>query len=132
MNEQPRGRFTRREDSEPAQRRGVAETRASFIDCLDDIGSYLEEARRGGRRGFEPRTARYAAASLAVIRAAALFENDDFDGFLRDIPEMTRRGITSTRNIVAHAGYATMDHVVFWQTIDVHLPALLVRMRGAV
>ena len=127
-NERPE-RFVRRNQPDPAQD-GGARIRATFLDCLVDIDSYLDEARRAGRVGFEPRTARYAAASLAIVRAAALFENEDFTDLLADVPMGTRRGITATRNIIAHAGYATMNDDVFWHTVDVSLPSLIAALRA--
>lgn len=121
----------------PRSSRGESEVdrrenaRARFLDSLEDIDSYLAVARRGGPDEFEPRTARYAAASLAIVRVASLFENDDFAVYLDSVPDGARRGVIATRNIVAHAGYVAMDDQLFWRTIDVDLPPLLERLRDA-
>lgn len=104
---------------------------ARFLESLEDIDSYLSVARLGGPDEFEPRTARYAAASLAIVRVASLFENGDFADYLGSVPDGARRGVIATRNIVAHAGYVAMDDELFWRTIDVDLPPLLARLRDA-
>lgn len=110
-----------------ADRRESAWTR--FLESLEDIDSYLAVARHGGPDEFEPRTARYAAASLAIVRVASLFENGDFAVYLGSVPDGARRGVIATRNIVARAGYMAMDDELFWRTIDVDLPPLLERLR---
>lgn len=93
----------------------------NFADSLADIRTYLVLATEGGRDAFFEGSSAYASGCVAIIRAAALFEQDEFEMFLTAVPETVARGVRTTRNIVAHSGYRSMDDDVFWTTLDVHL-----------
>jgi len=45
------------------------------------------------------------------------------------VPTAARRGVLTTRDIVAHAGRASMDDDVFWRTIEGDLPAFVEELR---
>lgn len=124
------GRFTRvpraAADASPTE---IA--RGKFTDSLDAIGAFLGHAVEGGRGAFSRNSPAYASGSMAIIRAAALFEADEFAGFLGDMPEEVVRGIITTRNIVSHSGYRAMNDEVFWDTLTIHLPPYLEAWRAA-
>lgn len=74
---------------------------------------------------FRPRTGEYAAGSLAMVRAAALFEVPDFTALLEGTPDVARRGIVRSRIIAGYAGYQQMDDEILWTTLTIHLPDLV-------
>ncbi len=127
---EPRSRFTRVPRAAPAA--APAEiARVNFTDSLDAIETFLDHAVRGGRVAFGRNSPAYASGSMAIIRTAALFETDEFTEYLRDVPEQVVHGITTTRNIVSHAGYRAMNDDVFWDTLTIHLPPYLAAWRTA-
>ncbi|GLI26223.1 hypothetical protein ARHIZOSPH14_04650 [Agromyces rhizosphaerae] len=106
-------------------------TRARFSESLDAIETFLGHAVAGGRAAFERNSPAYASGSMAIIRTAALFEEDEFRQFLGNVPMEVERGIATTRNIVSHSGYRAMNDDVFWATLTVHLPPYLATWRAA-
>lgn len=73
----------------------------------------------------------YASGSMAIIRTAALFETDEFQQLLGEVPDEVVRGIVATRNIASHSGYRSMNDDVFWDTLTIHLPPYLDAWRSA-
>lgn len=110
---------------------GVDHQLENFRDSLEDIESYLSLAMAGGREAFVRRSGAYASGSVAITRAAALFEVSGFERFLSGVDESTALAIATTRNIADHAGYRAMDDDRFWLTLNVHLPQLLYALRAA-
>jgi len=106
--------------------------RANFSDSLDAVEAFLHHAVVGGREAFTHNSPAYASGSMAIIRTAALFEGDEFEAFLGDVPEEVVRGILTTRHIASHAGYRSMNDDVFWDTLTIHLPPYLASWRTAV
>lgn len=103
---------------------------ANFIDSLDDIESYLLLAVAGGRQAFVRRSGAYASGSMAITRAAALFEVPGFERFLSGVDESTALAIATTRNIADHSGYRAIDDDRFWLTLTVHLPEFVNGLRS--
>ncbi len=68
---------------------------------------------------------------MAIIRAAALFETDEFEAHLGDVPEEVKRGLITMRNIASHSGYRSMNDDIFWHTLVSELPPHLVSWRTA-
>lgn len=110
----------------------AAVARAAFTKSLDEIEHALAIATPPGADCIRPRSAEYYAASMVLIRMAALFENDHFTRFLGEVPPATRRAITTMRNIAAHAGYQQMDDRVLWRTLTIDLPPLVAQLRRSV
>lgn len=123
-------RFVRapRRDVDPS---AGEKTRANFRDSLDAIDIFLAHASGGGRSAFVRNSPAYATGSMAIIRAAALFESEEFAPFLVETSEDVARAIRTTRHIASHAGYRAMNDEVFWTTLTVHLPPLVAQWRRA-
>lgn len=105
--------------------------RLAFVDALDEIDSALAIAVPTGASKIRPRTAEYYAASMVLIRLAALFDNAHFSPFLGAVSEPTRRAIATMRNIAAHAGSQQMDGSVLRRTLTVDMPPLMGGLREA-
>lgn len=102
----------------------------AFREELDAIGHRIDKVVARGRAAFRRDSDSYDNASIALIRLAALFEDDDrFLPLLSPVTDEERRGIVTTRNIVSHRGYRTMDAGRFWSTITTDVPDLLRRIR---
>lgn len=106
-------------------------SRDKFADSLDAIEAFLHHATIGGRDAFASNSPAYASGSMAIIRTAALFEIDEFEPFLRDVPDEVARGIVATRNIASHSGYRSMNDDLFWETLTTHLPPYVASWRAA-
>ena len=104
--------------------------RLKFTDSLDAVETFLGHAVHGGREAFAHNSPAYASGSMAIIRTAALFESDEFTQFLGSMPEEVVHGIVTTRNIVSHSGYRSMNDDVFWDTLTIHLPPYLEAWRS--
>ncbi|MER7447557.1 antitoxin [Microbacterium foliorum] len=100
-------------------------------DSLDAISTLLDHAVSGGREAFVRDSPAYASGSMAVIRAAALFETEEFEAHLGDVADEVRRALITMRNIAAHSGYRSMNDDLFWQTLIVDLPTHLESWRAA-
>lgn len=106
--------------------------RDRFREELDRIDLRVRRVIADGRERFHEGSDAYDRASMAVIRLAALFEDDDrFAGFLSTATDTERRGIVRTRNIAGHRGYAAMDDDTFWETVTVQVPAFIAKIRRA-
>lgn len=91
----------------------------------------IDDVVSRGREAFVVDSDSYDRATVAVIRLAALFEDDRrFAPYLRVATLEERRGITTTRNIAAHSGYGAMNTEVFWQTVTERLPDVIARIRA--
>ncbi|MBX3193932.1 MAG: antitoxin [Microbacteriaceae bacterium] len=135
MSDSPKGppaRFPRRATGQSEERSALApkvDDLDAFLDELDSIEGRIERVVARGQDAFSDGSDSYDHASMAIIRLAAIFEDDRFEAFLTPVPESARRGIATTRNLVAHHGYRAMDDERFWLTITVHVPDLLDRIR---
>ncbi len=107
-------------------------TRAKLRDSLDAIASFLDHAVAGGRTGFARNSPAYASGSMAIIRAAALFESCEVHVFLGDTPDDVVAALRTIRNIASHGGYRAMNDDVFWATLTDHLPPYLERWRASI
>lgn len=98
---------------------------------LTRIERRLQLTASGGRAQFFDGSDSYDHAVVAIIRLAALFENERsrFGALLDTVTDTERRAIIATRNITAHHGYAVMDDDVFWATICEDVPALIAKIR---
>lgn len=104
-----------------------------LIEELDRIDVRLCQVLASGREAFVEGSASYDHAIVAVIRLAALFEKEQerFGDLLAGVTQLERNGVTQTRNIAAHHGYAAMDDERFWRTVTVYVPALIAKIRDA-
>ncbi|WP_460523055.1 hypothetical protein [Humibacter antri] len=57
-----------------------------------------------------------------------LEDTSPFERHFRDMDDDSRRGIITTRNIISHAGYGSLDESVFWKTVTVDIPRALARL----
>lgn len=106
--------------------------RELFAEELNKIEARIQAVIAGGRSAFVEGADTYDRASMAVIRLAALFEDDKrFGGFLTSASKTERDGIRGTRNIAGRVGYAAMRDEVFWATVTVQIPAFLTKIRAA-
>jgi len=110
---------------------GVDHQLENFRDSLEDIESHLLLAVSGGREAFVRRSGAYAAGSVAITRAAALFEVPGFTRFVSGVDRSTALAIATTRNIADHSGYRAMDDDRFWLTLTAHLPRFLTELKSA-
>ena len=125
---QPSERFTRRPRAAPETKRVALE---NFLDSVEAISAFLDQATSGGRDGFRRNSPAYACGSLAIIRAAALFETDAFSEFVADTPDEVAKALRTMRNIASHSGYRAMNDDRLWVTLTVELPPHVARWRTA-
>ena len=121
-------RFTR---APRAERSATTNARANFLESVDAIEAFLGHAVSGGREAFRRTSASYASGSMAIIRAAALFENDEFAPFIVDTPAEVVAALRTMRNIASHAGYRAMNDDLFWVTLTSELPPHVANWRRA-
>lgn len=133
MTEQPReprsGRFAARRGS-PSELR-LDNDRENLRALLDDVDAGLERVALDGRSAFTHGSDSYAHGSLAIIHLATALERDEYTPYLMDIGDGERRGLVTTRNIIAHSGYKTMNNDQFWDTLTLHAPLLVQKVRNA-
>lgn len=98
---------------------------------LARIERRLEAVVDEGRRNFFEGSDSYDRATVAVLRLASLFEQEQFGAALEVVTTTERRGIITTRNIAAHSGYGAMDVEIFWRTVTERLPETIARIRAA-
>lgn len=126
--EPPVSRFTR------APRAGNPATevaRENFLESLDAIDAFLLHATSSGRGKLQRNSPAYASGSMAVIRAAALFEVADFAQFLTGTPDEVVRALRTMRSIASHSGYRAMNDEFLWVSLTVELPPYIARWRNA-
>ncbi|MDQ1137820.1 hypothetical protein QE410_002619 [Microbacterium sp. SORGH_AS 1204] len=121
-------RFTRAPRAENSSK-DVA--RENFLDSLDAIDAFVLHATSGGRSDLCRNSPAYASGSMAVIRAAALFEVDDFADFLTGTPDEVVRALRTMRNIASHSGYRAMNDEFLWVSLTVELPPFVAQWRRA-
>lgn len=81
-----------------------------LLDELSRIERRVDAVIAQGRDAFLEGSESYDRATVAVLRLAALFEEEKrFSEFLSVVTTEERRGITTTRNIAAHRGYGAMN-----------------------
>jgi hypothetical protein len=68
---------------------------------------------------------------MAVIRAAALFEVDEFADFLTGTPDEVVKALRTMRNIASHSGYRAMNDEFLWVSLTVELPPYITQWRNA-
>lgn len=104
-----------------------------LLDELSRIELRVDDVIAQGRDDFAEGTESYDRATVAILRLAALFEDEQrFAEFLTVATSDERRGIATTRNIAAHSGYGAMNTEVFWRTVTARVPDLLTRIRAAI
>ena len=129
MTEPPEHRFRRVDqpaDFTPGPR---PSDRANFLDSLDEIAHAISLAAPPGTQQIHRGSLEYYTASMAIIRLAALVEEDAYESFLTAATTTERRAIATMRNIAA--GYREMNDSLLWQTLTTGLPELLDRLRAA-
>lgn len=86
-----------------------------------------------GRTAFSDDSLAYDVAVVAIVRLAALFEDekDRYGELLSSVTVAERRGVIVTRNIAAHHGYDAMDVEEFWVTMTRDVPTLIGKIRQA-
>lgn len=131
------------EDAEPAVRWKVrprssaaAEGAPSSADVLrqelDRIVHRIRDVTAQGRDSFIEGSESCDRATVAILRLAALFEDEHrFTEELSVVTLEERRGIITTRNIAAHSGYGAMNTSIFWRTMTEHLPEVISRIQVA-
>ncbi|MGP5008112.1 antitoxin [Brachybacterium tyrofermentans] len=104
-----------------------------LLDELSRIQRRVDAVIAQGRDAFVEGSESYDRATVAVLRLAALFEEEKrFSEFLSVVTAEERRGITTTRDIAAHRGYGAMNAAALWRTVTELLPDLLARIRAAI
>src|SRR5699024_2118022 len=103
--------------------------KANFLDSLDEIAHAISLAAPPGTQQIHRGSLEYYAASMAIIRLAALVEEDAYESFLTAATTTERRAIATMRNIAA--GYREMNDSLLCQTLTTGLPELLDRLRAA-
>jgi hypothetical protein len=103
----------------------------NFLGSLDAIDAFILHATNGGRGDLTRNSPAYASGSMAVIRAAGLFEVDGFADFLTDTPDEVVRALRTMRNIASRSGYRAMDDEFLWVSLTVELPPYVARWRHA-
>lgn len=98
---------------------------------LERIEKRIERVIGDGRDAFADGSDSYDHATVAILRLAALFEERRFQPLLASTTPEERQGITATRNIAAHIGYASMREQTFWETTTILVPAFVERIRRA-
>lgn len=104
-----------------------------LADELNRINDRIRRTVADGRNAFFEGSDSYDRAVVAVIRLAALFEDEEsrFGELLAVATKRERTGITHTRNIAAHRGYAVMNDDQFWETVTTDVPAFIEKIRKA-
>lgn len=106
--------------------------RQALADELGKISERLRRTEAEGRVAFFEGSDSYDRAVVAVVRLAAILEDERRYGELLAVATARERtGIRHTRNIAAHQGYATMDDDLFWETATVDMPAFIRKLREA-
>lgn len=102
-------------------------------DELNRIDDRIRRTAADGRGAFFEGSDSYDRAVVAVIRLAALFEDEEsrFGALLTVATKRERTGIAQTRNIAAHRGYAAMNDDQFWETVTTDVPAFIEKIRAA-
>ncbi|MFJ4044258.1 antitoxin [Microbacterium sp. NPDC089987] len=102
----------------------------AFTAELDKVELRVRAVVAAGRGSFFEGSESYDRASMAIIRLAALFENEKrFARFLSAATAIERQGISHTRNVAGHAGYIAMDDEIFWRTVTVQVPQFIAKLR---
>lgn len=125
---QPAARFRR---APRAEQRPAPHAQANFLESVDAIEAFLGHATSEGRSAFRRTSPSYASGSMAIIRAAALFETAEFAPFITDTPAEVVTALRTMRNIASHAGYRAMNDDLFWVTLTVELPPHIASWRRA-
>ncbi|GAA1808177.1 HepT-like ribonuclease domain-containing protein [Agromyces neolithicus] len=94
-------------------------------DELERVLRRLDAVAASARNEFVDGSSSYDAASMAVIRMAALLEDSATSKLADRLTEDEVRGIRTMRNIAAHGGYVGMDDDVLWRAVTVQLPQLV-------
>lgn len=121
-------RFTRVPRSSKS---GADVARDNLLQSLDAIDAFVVHATSGGRNELVRDSSAYASGCMAVIRAAALFEVDDFAEFLRATPDEVVNALRAMRNMASHSGYRAMNDEFLWVSLTVELPPYLALWRRA-
>jgi hypothetical protein len=125
-------RFARRTGDRPGEPRKLpskVDDLDAFAAELDAIENRIEKVLERRRESFIEGSDTFDHASMAIIHLAALFEDERFVRLLTPVTDVERRGIATTRNVVAHRGYRTMDDERLWLTITTDVPDVLRRVR---
>lgn len=122
-------RFQRRDPPADFEPTAHPSDRTNFLDALDEIDHALGLATRAGTERISRRSLEYYTACMALIRLAALFEDEAYLEFLSPATTTERRAIATMRNIAAHAGYREMDDDLLWRTLTTDVPHLIARLR---
>jgi methylmalonyl-CoA mutase N-terminal domain/subunit len=111
---------------------GAPPAREVLDEELSRIERRIDDVIAQGRESFTEGADSYDRATVAILRPAALFEQPRrFSAALEVVTPEERRGITTTRDLVAHRGYGAMNTAVFWSTVTERLPEIIARIRGA-
>lgn len=107
----------------------AANDEANARDELGAIRRRLSDRVIGtSRADFHDGSPSYDAASMALIRLAALLERPGAGTPPGGIDESERRAVAAMRSVVAHSGYGSMNDDAFWVTATTELPALVDRL----
>lgn len=82
----------------------------------------------GFREDFAEGASSYDVASMLIIRMASLIERTEFAPWASMLADDEVNAIRTMGNIVAHAGYATMNDDIFWNAATVEVPEVVERL----
>lgn len=111
------------------QKSGADYDRANFQHELTMILQRAHSVAASPREQFSDGTPVYDAASMTVIRLAALTERAEFGPWLESLTAEEVAGIRAMNNIIVYAGYATVDDEVFWETVTERIPEIVERLQ---
>ena len=99
---------------------------------LARIEHRVEDVIAQGRAAFVEDSESYDRATVAVLRLAALFEEEKrFGTSLTVVTTDERRGITTTRDIAARSGCGAMSSEILWRTVTERIPDVVARIHAA-
>lgn len=98
---------------------------------LSQILRRAQAVESRSRNAFADGTDTYDAASMLIIRMAALIERPEFAHWAAFLTIDEINAIRTLRNIVAHAGYAAMNDDIVWNAVTVEVPQVVDRLLHA-
>lgn len=115
------------------QPRKVAENRTSndtknLRTELDRILRRTEIVAAGGRSAFAEGQPNYDVASMVIIRLASILERSEYRDSTELLTAAEASAIRATLNIVAHAGYGSMNDELFWNAVTIQVPVIIRRL----
>jgi uncharacterized protein with HEPN domain len=97
-----------------------------MLDAADQACAYIEDMEK---EDFltDKRTQQAVILNIVIIGEAATKLLKDYDGFLREHPEVPWHAMKGMRNRIAH-GYFDINLDIVWDTVKTALPDLLAQL----